>query len=269
MHVTWPYLLSLIIIFIALSFIFYSKIENHFIFFPQTSFSLTPDNLHLNYKEVYFYSQDRERLHGWFFPADKDAPVILYCHGNACNISDMLEHTSLLIEKNLQVFLFDYRGYGKSTGTPSEKGIYMDAQAAYDYLVNEENIPTDKIVLFGHSLGAAAAIHIAQKNKIRSIIIESAFTSTKDMSKKIFPFNTVSFLLPANYNNLEKIGKINMPKLIIHGQDDEIVPFEMGRRLFEASKEPKYFYPINGAGHNDASIVGGERYFKVVADFVY
>jgi fermentation-respiration switch protein FrsA (DUF1100 family) len=268
MHVTWPYLLSLIIIFIALCLVFYPKIEDFYVFFPQTSFDITPDDLHLNYKEVYFYSQDKEKLHGWFFPTNMNEPVIMISHGNACNISHMLEYAGLLIEKNLQVFLFDYRGYGKSTGTPSEKGIYMDAQAAYDYLVNEEKIHRDNIVLFGQSLGAAAAIDVAKKNHVRSIIIEGAFTSTKEMSKKMFPISLISFLLPANYNNLDKIAHIHVPKLIIHSEDDEIVPFSMGKRLFEASREPKYFYTIKGAGHNDAFIVGGDKYFQAFAYFI-
>ena len=269
MHIPWPYLLSLIIVSIVLLFVFYNKVENLYVFYPQTELEMTPEDLHLNYRNVYFHSKDGERLHGWFFSSDNDAPVILYCHGNACNISNLLEYTGLLMKKDLQVLLFDYRGYGKSTGSPSENGIYMDTQAAYDYLVNKEKIPSDKIVLAGHSIGAAAAIDTATKNHVRSIIIESAFTSTKDMSKKIFPMNLISFLLPANYNNLEKIAKISVPKLFIHGQEDEIVPFEMGKKLFAISMEPKYFYPIKGAGHNDTFVIGGERYFKIIADFAY
>jgi len=268
MPITWPYILSLIIFFIVLSVVFYTRIENFYVFFPQTNLEITPVDLHLNYRDVYFNSPDREKLHGWFFPTDVRQPVIMISHGNACNISHMLDYANILIDKNLQVFLFDYRGYGKSTGAPSEKGIYMDAQAAYDYLVNEERIAADNIILFGQSLGAAAAIDVAIKNHIRSIIIEGAFTSTRDMSKTMFPISIVSFLLPSNYNNLKKISQITVPKLIIHGEDDEIVPFSMGKRLFEASMEPKYFCAIKGAGHNDPFIVGGKKYFEDFAYFV-
>jgi len=267
MHITWPFLVSLVIVFIVLFIVFYKKIENFYVYFPQTDIEATPDEFRLSYKDVYFHSKDGEKLNAWFLHGDKDAPVILYCHGNACNISHLLDYAGLLVEKNLQVFLFDYRGYGKSTGSPSEKGIYMDAQAAYDYLINVEKIPSERIVLMGHSVGAAAAIDVAINNHVRSIIIESAFTSTKDMSKQIFPMNMISFLLPANYNNLEKMAEISAPKLFIHGQDDEIVPFEMGRRLFDASMGPKIFYPVKGAGHNDTFILGGEGYFKILADF--
>ncbi len=269
MHISWPYILLLITIFILLFSVFYKKIENSYVYFPQTDIQATPDKFHLRYKDVYFYSRDGEKLNAWFLPGDKDAPVILYCHGNACNISHLLEYAGLLVEKNLQVFLFDYRGYGRSTGRPSEKGIYADTQAAYDYLVDEEKIPPGRIVLAGHSVGAAAAIDTAVKNDIGGIIVESAFTSTRDMSKGIFPMSLISFLLPANYNNLEKIAKSDAPKLFIHGQDDEIVPFEMGRRLFDASMGPKYFFPVKAAGHNDTFIAGGEDYFAALADFAY
>lgn len=268
MHIPWPYILLLIIIITVIFIVYYKKIENFYVFFPQTNIAITPDDLKLNYKNVYFHSKDGEKLNGWFFPSGKDAPVIIYCHGNACNISHLLEYAVLLMEKNLQVFVFDYRGYGSSTGSPSEDGIYLDTQAAYDYLVKEEKIPSDRIVLAGHSVGAAAAIEVATNNDVRSVIIESAFTSTRDMSKTIFPMNLISFLLPKNYNNLQKVAKIKAPKLFIHGQEDKIVPFEMGGRLFEASMEPKFIYPVKGAGHNDTYVVGGEMYFSVLADFV-
>jgi len=267
MPITWPYILSLIVIFIVLSVVFYTKIENFYVFFPQTDLEITPDDLHLNYRDVYLNSLDGEKLHGWFFPTDASHPVIMISHGNACNISHMLDYANILTKKNLQVFLFDYRGYGRSTGAPSEKGVYMDAQAAYDYLVNKERIVADNIILFGQSLGAATAIDVAIKNHIRSIIIEGAFTSTKDMSKTMFPMNIVSFILPSNYNNLKKIAQITVPKLIIHGEDDEIVPFSMGKRLFEASMDPKYFYAIKAAAHNDTFIVGGKKYFEDLAYF--
>lgn len=268
MHIQWSYILSIIVIIIILFIIFYNRIENFYVFFPQTEIAITPDDLRLNYKDIRFYSRDGEKLHGWFFPSGKDSPVILYCHGNACNISHLLEYVILLMERDMQVFIFDYRGYGNSTGSPSEKGIYMDAQAAYDYLVEEEKIVPDRIVLAGHSVGAAVAIEIAVKNDVRSVIIESAFTSTRDMSKRMFPMNLISFLLPANYNNLDKVAKIRAPKLFIHGMEDEIVPFEMGEKLFKTSMEPKFMYPVKGAGHNDTYVSGGEKYFQALAEFV-
>ena len=268
MPVKWQYLILLIIFMITICYIFYPKIENFFVFCPQSSFDFTPEQLRLDYKDVYFNSEDGERLHGWFFPLETGGPVILFCHGNAGNISHRLDNIEPLTEKNLQVFIFDYRGYGKSSGSPSEKGIYMDGLAAYDYLVQEEHIQPENIVLFGRSLGGAVAIEVSLKRNIRSIIIENAFISIRDMAKTMFLFNLLSFILPSNYNNLEKISNIHVPKLIIHSEEDEIVPFSMGEKLFEASREPKYFYPIKAARHNDTFIMGDDEYFRAFASFV-
>ena len=247
MPIKWPYLLLFIIFVIASCYIFYPKIENFFVFFPQSSFDFTPKDYQLNYKDIYFNSDDGKRLHGWFFPLNGEYPVILFCHGNAGNISHRLDNVRLLLERKLQVFIFDYRGYGESSGSLSENGVYRDGQAAYDYLVHKEHVTPEKIVLFGRSLGAAVAIDVALNREVRSIIIESAFLSVKDMAKTMFLFNLFSFIIPPHYNNLEKIEHIDVPKLIIHGEEDEIIPFYMGRKLYDASREPKFFFPLKGA----------------------
>ncbi|MFH1242850.1 MAG: alpha/beta hydrolase [Pseudomonadota bacterium] len=265
MPIKWVGLLCLIAFLFASFFLFYSRVENFFVFFPDSSFDLTPEALHLKYRDVFFGTEDRKRLHGWFFHQEKGSPVILFCHGNAGNISHRLDNIRLLLEKGLQVFIFDYRGYGKSSGAPSETGIYTDGQAAYDYLVQKVRFPPDKIVLFGRSLGAAVAIEVALTRAVKAVIIESGFTSTKGMAETMFPFNLFSFLLPSNYNNLEKIARVRVPKLIIHGDADRIVPFKMGEQLFAASKEPKAFYALKGAGHNDSYVIGGEEYFRRIA----
>jgi len=249
-------------------YLFYPRIENFFVFFPDATFDFTPQDLRLNHKNVYFNTEDGKKLYGWFFPLKGDFPVILFCHGNAGNISHRLDNVRLLLEQNLQVFIFDYRGYGKSTGRPSEKGLYRDGLAAYDYLTQKERLPPGRISLFGRSLGAAVAVEVALRRKVRSLIIESPFTSTKDMAKTMILFRIISPLLPANYNNLKKISRLNVPKLVIHGEADRIVPFSMGRKLFEAAREPKFFYPLKEAGHNDTYLVGGEKYFKTVSAFI-
>ena len=261
------YLVCLALFVAAMSCLYYRKIENFFIFYPDSSFDTVPADWDLNCEEVYFDTEDEIRLHGWFFPLKGDAPMILFCHGNAGNISHRLENISLLLDQNLQVFIFDYRGYGKSNGRPSEVGLYRDGLAAYDFLVNIKHMPSERIVLFGRSLGASPAIEISLKRNVRSIIIESAFTSTKEMAKTMFLFKIFSFLLPPNYNNLEKISQVAVPKLIIHGENDKIVPFPMGQKLFEAAPQPKYFFPIRRAGHNDTYLFGGGAYFETLATF--
>jgi len=263
------YLICLILLMGASFYLFYPKIENFFVFFPETSFDRTPNELNLHYKEVYFHTKDGKRLHGWFFPLKKEFPVILFCHGNAGNISHRLDNIRLLLDQRLQVFIFDYRGYGKSSGRPSEKGLYLDGLAAYDYLIKREHIPSTNIIPFGRSLGAIVVIEISLKRRVKSIIIESAFTSIREMARTVALFYLFSFFLPAHYNNLEKIGQVSIPKLIIHGKDDEIVSFSMGEKLFEAAKAPRYFFPVKDAGHNDTFVVGGRKYLEGIAAFAY
>lgn len=269
MPISGMYLVLLILIIALLGCIFYPRIESFFIFFPEKELSFTPDELGMDYKEVYFTADDGERLHGWFFPLKGECPVILFCHGNAGNISHRLENVQLLLREKLQVFLFDYRGYGKSSGSPSERGIYLDGLAAYDYLVEQERIPPEDIIAFGRSLGASVAIEISLNRKVRSLITESAFTSTRDVARTITLFFPLSYLLPAHYHNLKKIGRVTVPKLIIHGRADEIIPFPMSMRLFEAAEAPKYLHPLEGGGHNDTFIVGGRRYFEAFSRFAY
>jgi fermentation-respiration switch protein FrsA (DUF1100 family) len=267
MPVKWVYLIALILLMSGGLYFFYPKVENFFIFFPSKPFDLTPESLGLVYKDVTFVAQDGKRLHGWFFPLGRDNPVILHFHGNAGNISHRLDLISQLLQRKLQVFMIDYRGFGRSEGRPSEKGLYRDGLAAYDYLVQGEGILPSQIVLHGHSIGAAVAVEVALNRSVKSVILESAFTSTRDMAKTMPLFLLLSPFLPTNYNNLEKITRLHVPKLIIHGDMDEIVPFSMGERLFRAAKEPKFFVALKGGAHNDTYIVGGEEYFGPFAAF--
>ena len=262
------YLICITLVGVFLFSFYYQKIEDFFIYYPDSSLDAQPADWQLNCEEVWFDTQDREKLHGWFFPLKGDTPVILFCHGNAGNMSHRLDNVRRLLERDIRVFIFDYRGYGKSTGKPSEAGLYLDGQAAHDFLVNIKHIKPGNIVPFGRSLGAAVAIELSLTRRIRSLIIESAFTSTKEMAKAMFLFKAFAFFFPAHFNNLEKITRITAPILIFHGEKDEIVPFAMGRKLFQAARQPKYFYPIKKAGHNDTYFLGGAAYFKTLAAFV-
>jgi fermentation-respiration switch protein FrsA (DUF1100 family) len=263
----WPYLAILIPILLAAFFYFYPQIENLFIFFPQRAFDSAPESLRLAYEDCYFTTEDGKKLHSWFFPGEKGQPVILHFHGNAGNISHRLDLVQPFVRKGLSVFLFDYRGFGRSEGRPSEQGLYRDGMAAFDSLVQKRGIPPDNIVLHGHSIGAAVAVEVALEKKVRALVLESAFTSTRDMAKTMPLFLLLYPFLPANYNNLEKVSHLLVPKLIIHGEEDEVVPFSMGQKLFEAAADPKFFYPVEKAGHNDVFLIGGERYFDVFAEF--
>jgi len=259
---------TLLVVLLGVGFcLSYPRIENFFVFFPDRDFHATPADWGLTVEEASFEAEDGTRLHGWFFSLDNNAPIILFSHGNAGNISHRLENVKLLLDQGLRVFIYDYRGYGRSGGRPSERGIYQDGLAAYDYLISHKKISPDCIISFGRSLGAAAAIEIAMRREVRSLIVESAFTSTRDMAKQMFLFQLLWPTLPANYNNLKKIKSIHVPKFIIHGEADEMVPFSMGQRLYGAAPAPKSFYPIPRAGHNDTYLVGGKDYFDAFSRF--
>ena len=262
------HIFSLIILLVIMFSVFYKNIESHFVFAPQKRLDNFPADFNMKFRDVYLDAPDGIVLHGWFFPAASGGPVILFCHGNAGNISHRLDYIQLLARLGANVFIFDYRGYGKSSGKPSEKGLYIDALCAYDYLVNREKIKPEDIIILGRSLGAAAAIEIASKRDARSLILESGFLSIRHMARHMLIFSLISPLIPQSYNNLEKIKHISMPKLIMHGDRDKIVPFYMGKRLFQEAREPKYFYAVKGAGHNDTFVVGERKYMDVLSEFI-
>jgi fermentation-respiration switch protein FrsA (DUF1100 family) len=268
MPVKGIYLLLFIVIFIITFSIFYKTIEGWFVFAPQKRLDYLPADFGLKYRDIYLDTRDGEKLHGWFFYQYKDKPVILFCHGNAGNISHRLEYISMLLDIGVNIFIFDYRGYGNSSGRPTEEGIYTDALCAYDFLVKEEKINPNDIILLGRSLGVAAVLEVAQNRKAHAIIIENGFLSVRHMARHMGIFRLVAPLLPENYNSLEKIRYISIPKLIMWSENDEVVPPVMGRQLFEAASEPKYFYEIKGAGHNDTNIVGGKEYQNTISEFI-
>jgi fermentation-respiration switch protein FrsA (DUF1100 family) len=260
-------ILALVLIIAIAAWLFYPRLLNYFLFFPQASFEQFPGNLGLVFEDIYFKTEDGRRLHGWFIPSKVERPVLLFCHGNAGNISHRLENVRLLADRNLSVFIFDYRGYGKSNGKPSVPGIYQDGLAAYDYLRGERHIHPEQIIPFGRSLGGAVALEIALRRKVPSVIIESAFTSTKEMARTIPLFRLFAPVVPAHLDNLKKIRLIKAPILIVHGEQDKVVPFTMGIQLFDAAREPKFFYPLPTAGHNDTFVAGGAPYFARLVRF--
>lgn len=218
-------------------------------------------------EDVWFQSGDGTKLFGWYVAAQADRPVILWCHGNAGNIINRLENLRELYRIGLSVFIFDYRGYGRSQGKPSEEGLYQDALGAHDYLTRTRMIRPERIVIFGRSLGAAVAGELAVQKPAAGLILESAFPSLGAVAKLHYGGVPLHWLLGADFALIDRLPQLSLSKLIIHGDKDDIIPLELGRQVFEAAKPPKSFYVIEGADHNNTYQIGGAVYFLRWAEF--
>jgi fermentation-respiration switch protein FrsA (DUF1100 family) len=220
-------------------------------------------------EEVWFQSGDGAKLFGWYVEAQADRPVILWCHGNAGNIIHRLENLTLLYQLGISVFLFDYRGYGRSLNLrPSEAGLYQDALGAYEYLTRTRRIRPDRLVLFGRSLGAAVAGELAAQQPAAGLILESSFPSIEAVAKYHYGGAPVHWLLGAEFRLIDRLPQLSLPKLILHGDRDDIIPIELGRQVFEAATPPKEWYVIRGADHNNTYQAGGAPYFRRWAEFI-
>ncbi len=255
-----------IILAIILLMVYVRYIESRSIFFPMKKIEFTPGLVNLAFEDVYITTSDNIKLNGWFIPCDNARYTFLFCHGNAGNIGHRIEKIIIFREIGVNVFIIDYRGYGNSEGKPSERGIYLDAKAGYDYLVNTRKIKPEHIILFGESIGGAAVIDLASKVKVGALITEEAFSSARDMARRIYPF-LPSFLYSVKLDSLTKIKKVDAPKLIIHSVNDEIVPFALGKKLFNAAKEPKQLVEIMGS-HNTAFLDSKEKYTRSIEVFI-
>lgn len=234
---------------------------------PSRELAVTPDLIGLSFESVYFTTQDHEKLHGWSVPAPKERGTVLFFHGNAGNISHRLETIQILNDLHLSVFIFDYRGYGISSGKPSEQGTYADALAALQYVTRTLRLNPNQMIYFGRSLGGAIAAQLAAEHPPKALILESTFTSAPDMASHILPIFPLRWLTRFSYNTLSHIKSIHCPLLVIHSPDDEIIPFQFGRRLYESANEPKYFLTIHGS-HNEGYLQSRQTYTKGLKHFL-
>ncbi len=251
-------------------------LEKYVIYVPERTIEMTPQSEGLAYEDVWFPTSDGLKLHGWLVPSPDARVTLVWFHGNAGNISHRVDNIKQLhrfLDRALtpNIFIFDYRGYGKSQGgfsDLSEEATYRDAEGALAYLRARQDLAHTQPVYFGRSLGAAIAVEVARRHSPAGLILETPFTSIRDMAKAALPFLPVGGLLQTKYDSLAKIREIRAPLLILHGDRDDVVPYEQGRRLFEAANEPKTFYAIRGARHNDTYIVGDRAYFDAWARFL-
>ena len=233
--------------------------QDSFLYFPEKAILQTPEDIDLEYTEINFITRDGINISGWYIPVEKEKGVLLFCHGNAGNISHRLDSIRIFHDLHLSVLIFDYRGYGKSGGNPSEVGTYLDAEAAWNYLTDVERKSPKKIIIFGRSLGGAVAAETALRKNPAGLIIESSFTSVTDIGAKLYPWLPVKVISKFRYSTIDKIRAIRCPKLIVHSPEDEIIPFEHGKSLYKRASPPKEFLVIKG-GHNDGFLATGNAY---------
>jgi fermentation-respiration switch protein FrsA (DUF1100 family) len=237
------------------------------IFYPTKDVDQSPTDWGMAFEEVDIEAADGIRLHGWFIPRDGANRVLLFFHGNAGNISHRGDTIHLFHRLGMNVLIIDYRGYGKSQGTPSEAGLYRDARAAWDYLVDEKQYSKQDIIIFGRSLGGAVAADLAMAVKPGGLILESTFSSARDMARQIFSVITYLLHIRYSFDTVDKLAHINSPVLVLHSREDEIIPHAQGIKVYEAANEPKQFFEMKG-DHNYGFIQSQPGYEIKLADWL-
>jgi fermentation-respiration switch protein FrsA (DUF1100 family) len=268
-----------VLVFIALAFILYAGfslmlylLQDRMVFLPNMpgrELEATPESIGLDFEDAWINTEDGERLHGWFVPAEDARGTLLFFHGNAGNISHRMESVLIFNHLGLNVLIVDYRGYGRSSGKPGEQGTYRDARAAWDYLVEQRHVPPTRIVIFGRSLGAAVGAWLASRPDVRpaGVIIESSFSSGLDMGRQLYPLLPVQLITRIGYPVREYVTRFRAPVLVAHSRHDEIIPFSMGQIIFDAAPEPKSFLEMDG-DHNAGFWISREKYVPALDDFL-
>jgi len=239
------------------------------IYFPQVEreHTATPRAAGLDFEDVALHTADGIKLHGWWVPARDTRGTVLLMHGNAGNISHRLGYLTMFNRLGYSVLLFDYRGYGKSGGSPGEEGTYLDAEAAWQHLTEARNLKSQDIVLVGESLGGGVATWLALKYPPRALVLASTFTSVPDMGAQVYPWLPVRLLARIVYDNIARIREIQVPVMIAHSRGDDIIPFAHGQALFAAAREPKQFLELAG-GHNEGFLFSRNEWIAAVGAFL-
>ncbi|MDT8440046.1 MAG: alpha/beta fold hydrolase [Desulfuromonadales bacterium] len=271
LHNRWLRRVLLLVLLVSFGYAMplHAFLEKSFLFFPTSDLTGTPATVGLDYREVAFAASDGQPLAGWLIPGQEGAPVVVFCMGNYGNMSHRLDNLRLLHQLGVSLFIFDYRGYGQSGGNISEAGSYADLRGAVVWLA-EQGFPPPRTILFGRSLGAAIALEVALGYRPAGLILEAPFSSIRVMGLTHYPllYRLLGWLFDAEYDNLGKIGRLQSPLLILHGDRDTICPPAMAEQLYQAAPSPKRLEWLRGAGHNDTLVVGGARYLEIWREFL-
>lgn len=237
------------------------------VFYPLKEIEVTPKEWALPYETVKIELADKSKISAWYLPHPEANKTVLFFHGNGGNISHRGNSLFIFHKLKLNVLIIDYAGYGESEGTPSEDSLYQSAQAAWKYLITDKKAEPEKIIIFGRSLGGAVAVDLATKVKAGGLILESTFSSVRDFVDITLPIMSNFLYLRYSFDSLEKIKKVNSPVLMIHSPDDEVIPFELGVKLFQGVTSQKDFIQIKG-GHNDGFMQSISIYMQSLRAFI-
>ena len=269
MSTVWKFLILAACLYAGITALVYFR-QSSLIYYPNIAgrnLDASPQQIGLAFEDVELLTEDKVRLHGWFIPSDNARGTLLFFHGNAGNISHRLDSIAIFNRMNLDVFIFDYRGYGQSQGRVSETGTYLDAEAAWFYLVETRAIDADEIIVFGRSLGASIAAWLASRHRPAALILESSFSSVPSMAQRLYPFLPVKWLSNFSYDTRQYVSRIDCPLLVAHSKHDEIIPYAEGRLVFDAAPADKQFLDMRG-GHNDGFIATGQAYSDRLSRFI-
>lgn len=244
--------------------------QSRYVYYPEKQIFGTPSQMQLEYEDISLETEDGETIAAWYVPAGPDPTqglTLLFCHGNGGNISHRLGSILTFNQLGMHVLIFDYHGYGASTGRPGEEETYLDVQACWKHLVETRGVPPSQIVLFGRSLGGAVAAWLATQVSPHALVLESSFTSIPDMGSSVFSFLPVRWLCRFKYNTLARLSSIGCPVLVAHGTGDRTVPYAHGQKLFDAASEPKHFIEFTGE-HNDGGMDAEPEHRKAFMEFL-
>ena len=256
------FFISIIFLYIiVLTFIYFN--QRNLLYLPSEN-NYLDDPIQFNYEEVFIEVEKDIKLKSWLINKDlKKNKTLIIFHGNAGNLFNRTYKLNRLNDLNLNIFLISWRGFSGNSGQPSEKNLYSDAKKAIEWL-NEKGVQNENIILYGESLGTGVAVELGQENSFKSIILESPYTSMEKAAKIYYPYLPVSLLLKDKFNSEDKIKSIKIPILIMHGKNDQIIPFTMGKELFEKANEPKYFYsPVD-----DHMLSYNDKLIKTIKQFI-
>lgn len=242
-------------------------LETKILYYPVKGMTGNPGTVNLVYEDINLRTSDGQIINGWFVPNKASKKVILYFHGNGGNISYRLDRIAFLHRLPVNIFIIDYRGFGRSQGTPSENGLYLDAKAAYDFLINQKKYQPDQIIIFGRSLGGAVAADLAGKEMASALILVSTFTSVKDLAVRTSPLWRWPIVwIRSEFNAFAKIDKIGIPIYFIHSRQDEVIPYQMSVALYNNARQPKKLLLEDSGGHNDFIVT--REYIKMLQEAI-